>query len=127
MAEHEPADHVDDALPGAGRSAWATGVVEGRAGVVVVDGELDMVSADQLGRVIESLSGRADSVVFDMTGVAFVDLAGLQPVRTLRDGGMRAWIHPASRAVLRLLEVVHLELLLNDPAPPAVGGDDGAP
>ncbi len=129
MVADQPTDDVDRTAPVVGRapSASVTGMVEGRAGVVVVEGELDIASAAQLVNVIDSLSGRVDSVVFDMTGVAFVDLAGLKPIRMLRDRGVRAWIHPASQAVRRLLEVVHLEQLLDDPAPQAAAPGDGAP
>lgn len=87
--------------------------IDGRTGVVTVVGELDLATAPLLDTALDSLKGRVDGVVLEMSEVSFIDLAGLRPVLTLSHA--RAWIRTPSRSVRRLLELIHMDELLEAP------------
>jgi anti-sigma B factor antagonist len=56
-------------------------------------GELDLASAPELERVLEAVIGDSSVVIVDLSGVTFVDCAGLRPVRrALREGGSLAQV-----------------------------------
>src|SRR5215212_590418 len=78
-------------------------------GTVVVrpSGELDVLTAPQLDRVLESVVGHFGAVVLDMSGVRFVDCAGLTPIRRALEGQSRTSVRvvdaqPKVERVLRL-------------------------
>ena len=84
-------------------------------GVVSVSGELDSVSASDLALV---LNQRAGSLVLDLSGVEFMDSAG---VRVLVDAYLRLQrtddrlsIVAASRPVRRVLDICGLFAMLAD-------------
>ena len=52
-------------------------------------GELDLATAPVLGRVLESLVGGPSAVELDLTGLTFVDCAGLRPIRQ----ALHKWSH----------------------------------
>jgi anti-anti-sigma factor len=52
-----------------------------RTVVLLPMGDLDVMTAPDLGRVLTSVVDDADRVVLDLSGVRFVDCAGLAPVR----------------------------------------------
>jgi anti-anti-sigma factor len=96
--------------------------------VLVVRGELDVVTAPELGAVIDAMidSGNV-SVVLDLAECDFIDVSGL---RVIADGARRAhlWggtltIRSPSGVLRRLLDLTGLDLaLLGVPSrPPAVG------
>ena len=67
--------------------------VEHLDGTVVVCpiGELDLASAPELERVLEALITGPLAVVVDLSGLTFVDCAGLRPIqRVVRQGGSLA-------------------------------------
>ncbi len=89
--------------------------IDGRI-VLHPSGELDVMTAPQLDRALESVVGRAAPVVVDLSGVRFVDCAGLAPIRwALRIGskttpGLR--IVGAQPQVERVLQLTGLRRLL---------------
>lgn len=83
--------------------------IEGGMGVVFVRGELDLATAGLLADTLDAYRPVVTGFVFDLVGVTFVDLAGLEPIRHHADG--RAVIRTTSRMVDRLLDVARLEEL----------------
>jgi anti-anti-sigma factor len=75
-------------------------------------GELDLLTAPELERVLDGLSTEPVAVVIDLSGLTFVDCAGLVPVRAaLRDAsllGRRVRLSGARPSVDRVLELTGL-------------------
>jgi anti-anti-sigma factor len=72
-------------------------------------GELDLASAPELERVLEGLIDGPSAIVMDLSGLTFVDCAGLRPVREALHRGASLGRHvrlssarPAVRRVLTL-------------------------
>lgn len=82
--------------------------------VVVVSGELDLETAPQLTAVAEGTTGLR--LIIDMSGVSFVDSAGLRSLlrlRTLRELTHRVAIRNPSEPVVRLLKLAGVETLFD--------------
>ena len=78
--------------------------VDGDTALVSVSGELDLAAATRLDETLSLYARRVDGFVFDLSGVTFVDLAGLELITTHCDGP-RA-IRASSRVVDRLLQLM---------------------
>ncbi len=50
-------------------------------------GDLDVMTAPQLSRVLDAVAAHDHAVVVDLSGVGFVDCAGLAPIRRALAGG----------------------------------------
>jgi anti-sigma B factor antagonist len=80
---------------------------------VIPVGELDLVTAPELTRVLSKLvASDGGRVMIDMFGVSFMDSAGLmsllRAVRAADANGHRFTVGPRSRQVQRLLELTGL-------------------
>lgn len=83
--------------------------MEAHTAVVAITGELDPETVGQVRDVIAVVAGRADGFVFDLSGVTFMDLAGVEPiVDQYRVDGRPSVISP-SRIVRSLLTAAGLE------------------
>ncbi|GAA5115333.1 STAS domain-containing protein [Pseudonocardia adelaidensis] len=104
------ADHGEELIVSSRRA--------GDAAVVVVDGELDMLSAPQLQPEVErSLAEGIRRLVLDLTEVRFLGSSGLKVLLDVRDlaaaRGLR--LHVAvgdNRHVIRPLQIVELDTVL---------------
>jgi len=78
--------------------------------VLTLVGEIDMASGPKFARAAKSfVTGRPGKVVFDMTGVTFMDSTGLTiiaaAVNRIAPGGGRLCIRGASPLICRLFEI----------------------
>ncbi len=74
-------------------------------------GELDLASAPELERVLEALITESSAVIVELSGLTFVDCAGLRPIQhAVRQGGSLAQVRlsGASPVVRRVLELCGL-------------------
>ena len=84
---------------------------------VVLDGEIDIATAPAIGRfLMAAISGRDVHLAVDMSGIAFIDAAGIGVLvaaanRAREAGGGLSLLAP-SRQVRRLLGVLHLDAIL---------------
>jgi anti-sigma B factor antagonist len=89
-------------------------VVEHQDGRVLVCpvGELDVATAPVLERVLESLVGGPPAIELDLTGLAFVDCAGLRPIHQALGRAPHSFtqvrLSGAHRRVQRVLELTGL-------------------
>ena len=93
-------------------------VDHGHPTVVVIKGELDVASAPTLEGVLALPNiRRAPSLVLDLTGVTFMDCAGLGLLigarKRIARHGVRARFGPASAAVRRVTALTGTADLLN--------------
>ena len=76
-------------------------------------GELDLATAPELERVLEALATGPSTVVLDLSGLTFVDCAGLRPVREAVFAGAllgrQVRLSGARPAVRRVLELTGLD------------------
>jgi anti-anti-sigma factor len=80
--------------------------------IVQLTGELDILTADELRRRIESIHG---DIVFDLDALSFIDAAGLTVIsEAARDNGGVTITNPTS-AVKRVFEICGLSDWLADP------------
>jgi anti-anti-sigma factor len=91
-------------------------VVEHLDGTVLVCpiGELDLATAPELERVLDGLASEPSTIEIDLSGLTFVDCAGLRPVReALRRGqslGRHVRLSSARPGVVRrVLELTGLD------------------
>jgi anti-anti-sigma factor len=98
------------------RQAMAfTVVVEHKDGRVLVCpvGELDLATGPVLERVLESLVGGPPAIELDLTGITFVDCAGLRPIRQARRRASRSFtqvrLSEAQPKVQRVLQLAGLD------------------
>ena len=95
-----------------------TVAVEHLDGTVVVCpvGELDLATAPELERVLNGLSGDASALLLDLSGLTFVDCAGLGPIREkVREAallGRQVRMSGARPLVQRVLELTGLRELI---------------
>jgi anti-sigma B factor antagonist len=82
--------------------------LDGDATLVCLTGDLDALSVSRLRETISQLSSGVDTV-FDLSGVPFIDSAGLGAliagVRRVRESGARAMVVSSRANVVRLLRV----------------------
>lgn len=82
-------------------------------GVLLAVGELDVVSAGHLGAAVRTLADRCTEVTLDLSGVTFIDGAGVGALLAARrsvigTGGSLRLRTPHER-VRRVLRLTHLE------------------
>ena len=100
---------------------FSTEVVrEGGATVIHVTGEIDMATAERLRDAIEPHLGPEQTIVLDLSRVAFMDSACLSVLvqargRLTADGGSLVLRNP-SDAARRILTVIRAEGLIEDDA-----------
>ena len=81
--------------------------------VIVVSGEIDMLTAPILQGVVDRTRDEgAGSVVFDMAAVSFIDSSGISVLLQSRNGDEPLRLRGPSRAVMRLLETTGLAQLI---------------
>jgi len=79
---------------------------------VAVSGEIDIVVADRLSRVLEDAAATASRVVVDMANLRFIDSTGINAfVNVARKGTPISAIN-APRQVRRVLEICGLDQLI---------------
>jgi anti-anti-sigma factor len=93
----------------------STDTVDGTT-VVSVEGEVDLVSSDQLRRVLHDAIETTPSVTVDLSGLTFIDSSGLSALvsahkRAREAGGVLTLRHPTPM-LRRLLDITRLETLL---------------
>ena len=100
----------------------------GRQARIVLAGELDIASTEQLEEELtEAEAGSPDAVVIDLRGVEFIDSTGLRALiaadERARSSGRRLAIVRGSNAVERLFSVTQLDQRLDVvDDPESVGG-----
>jgi anti-anti-sigma factor len=82
--------------------------------VVVITGGVDLASADDAARALETARReQPGDLTVDLSGVDFIDASGLKPLldahRALSDEGRNLALRAPSAAVLRLLQITRLE------------------
>ncbi len=84
--------------------------------VLSVQGEVDVVTAPVLNRLIASLDDGAPRVVVDMSGVTFIDSSGVGALievrRHLHQAGREMLVEAPSPFVARVLDLTDAEDLL---------------
>ena len=107
-----------------------TAVSDPPTATVVLDGEIDIATAPAIRRfLLAAISGGDVHLAVDMSGVTFIDAAGIGVLvaaanRARRAGGGLSLLAP-SRQVRRVLDVLHLDAILpaaQRPAGPVVAG-----
>lgn len=93
---------------------------------LVLSGELDCSSAHQLrSRIHEALVAGTTTLVLDLTGVSFIDAAGLGVFvgarRRLSERDGRLELVGTTRPVQRVLDITGLHILLQPSAAPSSG------
>ena len=88
-------------------------VVSGCRHILVLSGELDIASADQLEAIVRRVCGKATcEVVLDLTKLTFVDSTGLQAIiaagELCEEHGREFMLVPGPKNVQRVFEVTHL-------------------
>ena len=83
-------------------------------GRVAVTGELDIATAPQLERALETqLAAGAGEIVLDLRGVTFIDSSGLRVVlvasRSAASEGRRLIVVPGDGQVLRVIRLAQVE------------------
>jgi anti-sigma B factor antagonist len=82
---------------------------DGREAVVLINGELDLDSADRVVDHVGSINGDTTSVVVDLTDVDFVDSSGIRALllcRSALDGrGVRFGVVGAQPATLKVFRI----------------------
>jgi anti-anti-sigma factor len=92
----------------------------GRAVRVVLAGELDIGTSDQLKAQLIEIVGRGQDVEIDMADLSFIDSTGLRAIVAAQSevaDGQRFEIVAASSQVFRVLEVTGLSSVLGPVAP----------
>jgi anti-anti-sigma factor len=102
-----------------------TAISNAPSATVVLDGEIDIVTAPDVRRfLMAAISGGDVHLAVDMSGVTFIDAAGidvlLAAANRAREAGGGLWLLAPSRQVRRLLGVLHLDAIL--PAAQRLGG-----
>ena len=102
-----------------------TAVSNASSASVVLDGEIDIATAPAIRRfLLAAISGGNVHLAVDMSGITFIDAAGIGVLvaaanRARRAGGGLSQLAP-SRQVRRVLDVLHLDAIL--PAAQRSGG-----
>src|SRR5258705_4173138 len=110
-----PADHDGD-----GRIPFDIDVTLDAAGgpVVRVSGEVDVSTTPRFWEALESAIGRSRSVVIDLSGMTFMDAAGLGVLaRAARSNGTQLVRRAPSPLVRTLLSITDVEQLLTIEGP----------
>lgn len=98
--------------------------------IVTVDGEVDLLTAPEMGAVVNSMIDRGHrSLVLDLAGCGFMDASGLTViagvVTRLGSGGGTLTIRDASRLTVRILGITGLDTMVviegSEPVPGHLG------
>ncbi len=78
---------------------------------LILTGEIDMTAADDVHRrAEEAVAGSPQAVLVDLSGVSFLDSAGVGVLVLLnnaaRDRSIRVQLRPGPRGVMRVLDIV---------------------
>ncbi|HEX4686529.1 MAG TPA: STAS domain-containing protein [Nocardioides sp.] len=88
---------------------------DGKA-VIAVRGEVDLVSCDELRRVVDDALQISSHVVLDLTDLLFIDSSGLSVLveahRKARDAGGVLVVQNPTPMLSRLLDITRLDTLL---------------
>lgn len=87
-----------------------------RAAVVVVRGELDLFTGRVLSDSVRCHNGRYERMIFDLTDLSFIDVAGFRALLECVDEVRVMTIRSPSPAVRRLLEILERDSLIEDEA-----------
>jgi anti-sigma B factor antagonist len=83
--------------------------------VVAVSGELDLESGPCLARWLRSLLGaRGPVLALDLTGVRFIDCAGVASCRVARQDGGRLFVVALSPCARRIIQITGLQQVLGE-------------
>jgi stage II sporulation protein AA (anti-sigma F factor antagonist) len=110
----------------AGRGAITmTAVSDPPSAVVVLDGEIDVVAAPAVRRLLlAAISGGNVQLAVDVSGVTFIGAAGIgvlvAAANRAREAGGGLWLLAPSRQVRQLLGILRLDAIL--PAAQRPGG-----
>jgi anti-anti-sigma factor len=101
-----------------------TDVREAHQAIVRPLGDLDMLTAPVLRREVDACLARHPSLVIDLSGLTFVDSAGLRALLLARDAGPVELRDP-STVVRQTFEIARMAAVLSEGPPPgdADGGD----
>lgn len=92
---------------------------DGAAPVLRISGQLDISNASTLERALtRALSDGASSVVFDLTGLEFMDSAGISVLVRARSEVEQVRVRNPTPIVRRLIEITGLSEILPIDAPP---------
>ena len=93
----------------------STQTADGQA-VVSVQGEVDLVTSDELRRVLDAALQDSVRVTLDLTELTFIDSSGLSALvdahRKARDAGGALTLRHPTPMLRRLLDITKLETLL---------------
>ena len=94
----------------------------GRAEVVHVFGELDLLAAPELEALLETIAAGGDAIVLDLNACSYFDSSIIAVlIRTLKRVGERLTIViPEEHPTRRILEICNLDGVL--PIEPSIGG-----
>jgi anti-sigma B factor antagonist len=96
--------------------------------VVSVEGEVDLVSSEQLRRALLDALQESPQVTIDLTGLTFIDSSGLSALvdahRRARDAGGVLTLRNPTPMLRRLLDITRLESLLVIEPDPVASGDE---
>jgi anti-sigma B factor antagonist len=111
-------DAADGYGPPMGESLKIVVVDEGNQYIVKIGGEIDVGNCDQVSDVVKRLLARPKTIVIDLTGVSFMDSAGvgvlLKAHRWLADHAATLVLREPAGQVRRLFVEVGLESMLSD-------------
>jgi anti-anti-sigma factor len=93
-------------------------VAAGRPTVVQPRGDLDMLTAPVLRQRVDDALAEHGSLVIDLSGVTFVDSAGLRALLLARDAGPVELRDP-STVVRQTFEIARMASVLGEGPPPA--------
>ena len=87
-----------------------------RRAVLYLEGELDFASSSQLVEAIGRLGDRPRTVVVDLQGLTFIDMAGLRVLIAARDaaqqGARRLFLARVPDPIRRVITLAHVDALL---------------
>lgn len=84
----------------------------GRAALVSVTGELDVSNVEVLRSAVDSVLPGADSIIFDLSGLRFMDSAGIAVLAGAAQKVRLAYLRSPSAIVSRVIELTGLSDLL---------------
>jgi anti-anti-sigma factor len=98
---------------------------------VVVEGELDLLTSPSLAGALEREYAQADELLLDLSGVRFIDSAGLQAIlsglQACKSNGrvllISSWLPAQARRLFEITGVLGELPLVDEPRP---AGDQGA-
>lgn len=90
--------------------AWSRELVGDDVGLVVVEGELDMVTVHPLEQALHELRQSVKEIVFDFSAVTFIDSSGIGLlVREQKRQSARLHLVASRRPVLQVLRLTDLD------------------